>query len=149
MKASISEVLNSLPPLDDTDRLLFFLLVVAILLIFVSLFYHPEEEKRPHKAAAKALRVLRRYRIRAKSKSKFSKTSEKNKVLSSLQQHLTTHLARCPYCGTGSPGWQKREVLDLTDTRRTIVISVTAQTCQKCGHVQIFDADWLHQRGEA
>lgn len=143
MKVSLSEFFTS--SIDDPDHLMFFLLGVAVLLIFVSLFYHPEEDKRPHKAAVKALKVLRRRKV----KSKYLKKSDRQHIITSLQRHLTSHLARCPYCGTGSPGWQKHEVLDLTDTRRSVILSVTAQSCQKCGHVQIFDADWIHKRGEA
>ena len=144
MKVSLIEFFSS-HSLTDTDHLLLFLLGVAVLLIFVSLFYHPEEEKRPHKAAVKVLKGLKRQKV----KSKYAKSKDKQQVISSLQRHLSSHLARCPYCGTGSPGWQKHEVLDLTDTRRSVILSVTAQSCQKCGHVQIFDADWLHKRGEA
>jgi predicted Zn-ribbon and HTH transcriptional regulator len=144
MKMSMTEFFSS-SPLAETDRLLLFLLGVTLILIFVSMFYHPEENKRPHKAAVKVFRVLKRRRV----KSKYTKKSDKQHVLSSLDRHLSTHMARCPYCGTGKPGWQKHEILDLTDTRRTLVVSVTAQTCQKCGHVQIFDADWLQKRGDA
>jgi len=126
--------------IDDTQYLFIFLMVVAVVMVFVSTYYHPDKDKHPHRAAARALKSIRR-----RVKSKYGDEQTKSKVLTSLDRHLDTHMSRCPYCGTGSPGWAHRELLDLTDLKRRAVVSVTAQTCRKCGHVQLFGADWLSQ----
>jgi hypothetical protein len=121
--------------MDETQYLYLFLMIVAVLMFIISTFYHPDKEKHPHRVAARALR--------RRPRSKYGTDEEKTAVMSSLDHHLDTHMSRCPYCGTGSPGWDQRELMDLTDIKRKVVFSVTVQTCRKCGHVQLFGADWL------
>ena len=133
-----------MPADADMQNLFLFLTVISVVLIFVSLFYHPDQEKRPHKAAISLMREFQR----KKAKSKYLKEETRKKLISRLNNRAARTWQRCANCGTGSPQWQNPQLLDLTDIRRTVIISVTAQTCQKCGHVQLFGADWLHSQSE-
>lgn len=122
------------------DNNLFFVLSGLVLIfLVVSAFFLPDQDKRPHRAVLNVLRKVK--------KSKYAKPARKQQVLLALQHTRSRQWLRCPFCGTGNPGWSKGDLVDLTDTKRNVVFSVTTQTCQRCGHVQLFSADWLSGEG--